>query len=206
MPTDVEVLVYSGRPNPHVTLDAETDAELGRRLAALPPLGQPFTGLRLRGSSASLFTVVEIAGGAVQVHQRTGGTQVLADPGRGLERWLLERIGARIDPDHRALLAEVGRGMPATLTGTWSKTTTAACAEKYPATISFAASTYRGARGPQQGMVWWDAGIYRLEDPQTLVLSVATDELVNYRIDLQADRFEITDSEGCRVTFRRESG
>ena len=52
-------------------------------------------------------------------------------------------------------------------------------------------------------MVWWDAGIYRLEDASTLVVGTATDELVTYQIALQADRFEVTDSEGCRVTYRR---
>ena len=89
------------------------------------------------------------------------------------------------------------------MVGTWTKATTAACADKYPATLTFSTGTYRGARGPGQGMVWWDAGIYRLEDPGTLVVGTATDELVTYQIVLQADHFEVTDSEGCRVTYRR---
>jgi hypothetical protein len=93
----------------------------------------------------------------------------------------------------------------ARLTGEWTKVTTAPCAAKYPATIAFAASTYRGARGPSQGMVWWDAGIYRLEAPQTLVLSVATDELVRYPIVVRDDEFEFTDSEGCKVIYHRRS-
>jgi hypothetical protein len=89
--------------------------------------------------------------------------------------------------------------------GTWTKTTTAACADKYPATLTFSTGTYRGKRGPAQGMVWWDAGIYRLEEPGTLVVGTATDELVTYQIVLQADHFDVTDSEGCRVTYRRET-
>jgi hypothetical protein len=89
------------------------------------------------------------------------------------------------------------------LAGEWTKVTTAPCGAKYPATIAFAASTYRGARGPSQGMVWWDAGIYRLESPQTLVLSVATDELVRYPIVVRDDEFEFTDSEGCKVLYHR---
>jgi hypothetical protein len=89
--------------------------------------------------------------------------------------------------------------------GTWIKTTTAACADKYPETLTFSTGTYRGTRGPGQGMVWWDAGIYRLEGPRTLVVGTATDELITYQIDLQADRFEATDSEGCRVTYRRQT-
>jgi hypothetical protein len=58
-------------------------------------------------------------------------------------------------------------------------------------------------RGAGQGMVWWDAGIYRLEDSNTLVVGTATDELVTYRISLQPDRFEFTDSDDCLVTYRR---
>ena len=91
------------------------------------------------------------------------------------------------------------------MVGTWKKVTTDACADKYPETMTFSTGTYRGARGPKQGFVSWDAGIYRLEDAQTLVVGTATDELVNYRITLHADRFEFTDADGCRVTYRRDS-
>ena len=87
--------------------------------------------------------------------------------------------------------------------GTWKKTTASACADKYPATLTFSTGTYRGTRGEGQGMVWWDAGIYRLEDSNTLVVGTATDELVTYRISLQIDRFEFTDSDDCLVTYRR---
>jgi hypothetical protein len=89
------------------------------------------------------------------------------------------------------------------MVGTWTKATTAACADKYPATLTFSTGTYRGMRGPEQGMVWWDAGIYRLEGDNTLVVGTATDELVKYQIVLHGDRFEFTDSEGCVVTYRR---
>ena len=36
-----------------------------------------------------------------------------------------------------------------------------------------------------------------------LARGTATDELVTYQIALHADRFEVTDSEGCLVTYRR---
>ena len=91
----------------------------------------------------------------------------------------------------------------ARLAGEWMKVTSDPCAEKYPATIVFAASTYRGARGPSQGMVWWDAGIYRLEGPHTLVVSTATDELVRYPVTFRDQEFEFSDSKGCRVIYRR---
>lgn len=91
----------------------------------------------------------------------------------------------------------------ARLVGAWTKTTDAACADQYPATVAFAAGTYRGSRGPAQGMVTWDAGIYRLDDAQTLVVGTATDELVSYRITVDGDRFAFVDSSGCRVTYQR---
>jgi hypothetical protein len=87
--------------------------------------------------------------------------------------------------------------------GTWIKAPAAQCADKYPATLTFSTGTYRGTRGPGQGMVWWDAGIYRFEDVRTLVVGTANDELVTYRIDFQGDQFDVTDAEGCRVTYRR---
>lgn len=92
---------------------------------------------------------------------------------------------------------------PPGLVGSWKKTTESPCAEKYPATITFSTGTYRGTRGPGQGMIWWDAGIYRLESPNALVLSVATDELVTYRIEMHGDDFDVTDREGCRFTYQR---
>jgi hypothetical protein len=89
------------------------------------------------------------------------------------------------------------------LVGSWAKATEDACADKYPQTLTFSTSTYRGARGPGQGFVQWDAGIYRIEGPTTLVVGTASDELVSYRLSLSEDRFEITDSGGCRVVYRR---
>ena len=53
-------------------------------------------------------------------------------------------------------------------------------------------------------MVWWDAGIYRLEEGQrTLVLSTATDALVRCAIDLREDHFVVTDPDGCQFAYRR---
>jgi hypothetical protein len=91
------------------------------------------------------------------------------------------------------------------LIGEWTKAIETPCAEKYPATIRFSGGTYRGTRGPGQGMVWWDAGIYRLEGPDTLVLGVATDELVTYAITLGTNEFEFSDDEGCRVVYTRRA-
>jgi len=92
------------------------------------------------------------------------------------------------------------------LTGTtWRKTTASACARKYPETIRFDVSTYLGTRGPDQGVIWWDAGIYRLEDEGTLVLSVASDELVTYRVKLIGDNLDVVDRDGCSFSYRRQA-
>ena len=91
-----------------------------------------------------------------------------------------------------------------TLTGKWRKITTTACASKYPETISFAESTYLATRGKDQAFVWWDAGIYRLEDESTLVLGTATDELTSYKVKLSTDRLDVTDPEGCHFSYQLE--
>jgi hypothetical protein len=70
--------------------------------------------------------------------------------------------------------------------------------------LEFATGTYRGRRGPGQGMVWWDAGIYRMEGSNKLVVGTATDELVEYRIELDGDRLNVTDPDGCRFTYERQ--
>ena len=90
------------------------------------------------------------------------------------------------------------------LAGSWTKATKDACADKYPHTLTFSTgTTYRGTRAPDQGMIVWDAGIYRLEAPATLVVGTASDELVSYQLSLSEDRFEFTDSDGCQVVYRR---
>jgi hypothetical protein len=94
---------------------------------------------------------------------------------------------------------------PQALVGSWKKVGAPSCAEKYPETISFSTGTYRGTRGASQGMIWWDAGIYRIEGSNTLVIGTATDELIHYEISLQGDRLDVTDAEGCRFAYQRQS-
>ena len=94
---------------------------------------------------------------------------------------------------------------PGNLVGVWKKVRSSACDEKYPDTVTFAGGTYRGTRGAGQGMIWWDAGIYRVEDAHTLVVGTATDELVSYRIELHGDRLTVTDPDDCRFTYRRQA-
>jgi hypothetical protein len=89
------------------------------------------------------------------------------------------------------------------LEGRWQRVSDEACAQRYPAEITFAEATYRGARAEGQGMIWWDAGIYRLDDERTLVLSTATDEMVSYGVELDGHRLVVTDPDGCEVVFER---
>jgi hypothetical protein len=91
------------------------------------------------------------------------------------------------------------------LQGEWRKVTTDTETSQYPAKLVFEAAWYRGTRAEGQGMIWWDAGIFRLLDEKTLMLSTATDEMVEYRISLGADRLEITDAANITVVYERVS-
>ena len=222
MPTTVELLVYSGRPNPQIALDGAGQAELAQRLAALPVLDRAFEaderlgyrGIQVAGPSSPDLPDVHVSLGQVLVREPSGRTRTLADPQRALERWLLAVLGAQLPASDRTLVADIVNELagthamadthdPARLVGSWTKTTSAACADPYPATVVFSTGTYRGTRGPTQGMVTWDAGIYRLDDAHTLVVGTATDELVSYRITVDADRLEFVDASDCRVTYQR---
>jgi hypothetical protein len=92
-----------------------------------------------------------------------------------------------------------------TLVGHWRKRDAEALLDPYPVEIVFAESTYRGSRAPEQGLIWWDAGIYRLDDPGTLVLSTATDEMVSYPIELDADRLAVTTPGHGRIVYERRA-
>jgi len=52
-------------------------------------------------------------------------------------------------------------------------------------------------------MMWWDAGIYRLERADELVLSTANDELVRYQVRLEGDNLHVVDPSGRSVHYRR---
>jgi hypothetical protein len=93
-------------------------------------------------------------------------------------------------------------GLPG-LQGHWRKVSTDASPDRYPAEVTFEEARYSGSRGENQGMIWWDAGIYRLDDPRTLVLSTASDELVSYDVVLDDRRLVVTDADGSEVVFER---
>lgn len=91
------------------------------------------------------------------------------------------------------------------LAGEWRKADDAPeCARRYPDHLTFSTgTTYRGQRGEGQGFIWWDAGTYRLEGENDLLLTVATDELVRYQVTVDGDRLDAEDPDGCRFSYRR---
>ena len=114
MASEVEVDLYSGRPNPRFSLDAATEAELVRRIAALPPSGSRaglreglgYRGFRIEGRVAAPFSQIVVSGGVVLIHDRAGGERQFADPGRTLERWLVETSAAHLAPGELDMLRQ----------------------------------------------------------------------------------------------------
>jgi hypothetical protein len=111
---DVEVDLYSGRPNPHFRLNPDEASEVLRRLADLPPLsdhaapreGLGYRGLRLVPESSDSIAEIEVSAGVVVVHNRDGSVVYLADPGRTLERWLIETGAESLGPDVTSVLRQ----------------------------------------------------------------------------------------------------
>jgi hypothetical protein len=90
------------------------------------------------------------------------------------------------------------------LVGDWVKVAGDPGTEIYPQHIRFAGGTYLGRRGESQvGLMWWDAGIYRLERADELVLSTANDELVRYQVRLEGDNLHVVDPNGRSFDYRR---
>jgi len=102
MSVEVEVDLYSGRPNPRFNLpDA---AEFERLLTGLPPAsagtdqvrdGLGYRGLRVTGTSIG---EVFISGGVVEIRDAVGGVTRRTDPGRSLERWLVNAASGQVPP------------------------------------------------------------------------------------------------------------
>ena len=110
MPIEVEVDLYSGRPNPRFTLaDA---AEFKRRLAGLPPphtgTGQIRDGLGYRGLRITVSSVGEVvvSGGVVEIRDATGRVIRRADPGRSMERWLIGAAAGQVPPGDLDIVRE----------------------------------------------------------------------------------------------------
>jgi hypothetical protein len=110
---DVEVDLYSGRPNPRFQLDAAAAAELLQRLSVLRQSvgsaasreGLGYRGLRIdAGADDAPIAQILVSGGSVLVREQTGRERGLHDSGRALELWLID-IGERfLDPATIAML------------------------------------------------------------------------------------------------------
>jgi hypothetical protein len=104
---NVEVDLYSGRPNPCFHLKPAEVAELMRWLATLPPSSDRamlrerlgYRGLRIHaGATDSPVVEMVVSNGLIVVRDRSGAERLLEDPHRGVERWLVEAGAASLDP------------------------------------------------------------------------------------------------------------
>jgi hypothetical protein len=114
----VEIDLFSGRPNPAWELTAAEVSELKARLATLPtglPVAMPevlgYRGLHIsplpgrqginEPSSANTFIDVQIGGGAINAVRYNGTALHLVDTGQSLECWLLTIAQGRVDESIR---------------------------------------------------------------------------------------------------------
>lgn len=94
--TEVELDIFSGRPNPNWVLTIAEAESLGRRLAALPRTSAcelsarlGYRGLVVKAGHGAGTQLIRVQSGRVQVAE--GDTTIHArDEGRELERWLIE--------------------------------------------------------------------------------------------------------------------
>ena len=112
--------IFSGRPDPRWPLAQPQTERLLARLQELQALREPFTiapdGLGYRGlvvtseNDASAFDVVHVFDTKVMV-RRGEVTEVLADPNRQLESWLLVTGEGHVDAEtHELLKQQLQRG------------------------------------------------------------------------------------------------
>jgi hypothetical protein len=96
VPSEVELDIYSGRENPRFTLGSAETTELERKVAALPPLVEDiaprnslgYRGIHVRGGDT--FADLVVSAGVVEIRDRLGNMTRKSDPGRQLERWLID--------------------------------------------------------------------------------------------------------------------
>ncbi len=107
---EVELDVFSGRPNPVWSLSESEKSRLLELLSRLPsgevrelpePLGYRGFAVTLTHADARV-TEIRVYKGEVQV-EAAGAVTALADPGRTLERWL-STTGSRLDPGLREMV------------------------------------------------------------------------------------------------------
>lgn len=107
---EVELEVFSGRPNPVWSLSGTEKSRLAELLSGLPsgeirelpePLGYRGFAVTLTHADARV-TQIRVYKGEVRV-EAGGAATALADPERTLERWL-STTGSRLDPSLREMV------------------------------------------------------------------------------------------------------
>lgn len=93
------------------------------------------------------------------------------------------------------------------LRGYWRKTSTQACADRYPAEIILRAyGVYLAPGGPETGAVW-HGGDWALRGADKIMIQSANDRHVTYRlVEATAQSITIEDAAGCRVTYVKSTG
>src|SRR5882724_5553115 len=109
MPVEIELDVFSGRPNPRWLLSPSQEIEWAIRLDSLPnAAGQDMPeppGLGYRGFTVRADKQVRVYGGLAQIDDET-----YLDVRRNLEKWLLSTSGSSVDESIKEMVAtELGR-------------------------------------------------------------------------------------------------
>jgi len=110
----VELDVFSGRPNPTWNLSEREATEFQNRLAALPPAppaermpGLGYRGLVVRNAGGQVAGMDSIAvGDGIASSHSHARAHYFRDEGRELEKWLLSTGESHLDP---ALYQEIAR-------------------------------------------------------------------------------------------------
>ena len=93
------------------------------------------------------------------------------------------------------------------LTGYWRKITKESCSSRYPATLEFrAGGVYDAPDGPETG-AYWHGGDWMIAEDGRIVIQAANDVMASYRVvEISDVQLTLEDSDGCRLTYRRDSG
>src|SRR5258708_6876659 len=96
MPIEVELDVFSGRPNPRWVLSSSQEIEWTIRLDSLPNAANrdlpELPGLGYRGFVVKATDQTKVYGGLVKIND-----ELYRDHGRYLEKWLLSTSGSSVD-------------------------------------------------------------------------------------------------------------